>query len=91
VDVFHYSSLARAAGFSKESSSFLQKRTKKLLPGCRGRAGDSRVKVFASFFKKTGLLAYSRRHPQLPAQYLANRIFRQRLGEIHRPRHLVAG
>jgi len=41
----------------KERSSFLQKRTKKLLRGCRGLAGDSRVKVFASFSKKQRLLA----------------------------------
>jgi prevent-host-death family protein len=30
----------------------LKKRTKKLLHGCRGLAGDSHAKVFASFFKK---------------------------------------
>jgi hypothetical protein len=41
---------------SKESSSFLKKRTKKLLRGCRGLVGDSRVKVFASFFKKKRFL-----------------------------------
>jgi hypothetical protein len=43
---------------AQQSSSFLQKRTKKLLRGCRGLAGDSRVKVFASFFKtkRFGLL-----------------------------------
>jgi hypothetical protein len=41
----------------KGSSSFLKKRTKKLLRGCRGLAGDSRVKVFAAFFKKKRLLS----------------------------------
>jgi hypothetical protein len=38
--------------FYLERSSFLKKRTKKRLHGCRGLAGDSRAKVFASFFKK---------------------------------------
>jgi hypothetical protein len=40
-----------------ESSSFLKKRTKKLLSGCRGLVGDSRTRVFASFFKKKCFLA----------------------------------
>jgi len=35
--------------------SFLKKRTKKLLRGCRGLVGDSRAEVFASFFKKKRL------------------------------------
>jgi hypothetical protein len=35
----------------------LQKRTKKLLHGCRGLVSDSRAKVFASFFKKKRFLA----------------------------------
>jgi hypothetical protein len=34
----------------------LKKRTKKLLQGCRGLAGDSWTKVFASFFKKKRFL-----------------------------------
>jgi hypothetical protein len=34
---------------------FLKKRTKKLLRGCRGVVGDSRGKVFASFFQKEAL------------------------------------
>jgi hypothetical protein len=34
----------------------LKKRTKKLLPGYRGLIGDSRAKVFASFFKKQRFL-----------------------------------
>jgi hypothetical protein len=38
------------------SSSFLKKRTKKLLRGCRRVVRDSRAKVFASFFKKKRLL-----------------------------------
>jgi hypothetical protein len=38
------------------SSSFLKKRTNKLLLGCRGLAGDSHANVFASFFKKKRLL-----------------------------------
>jgi hypothetical protein len=38
---------------------FFEKRTKKLLLGCRGVVRDSRVKVFASFFKK-------KRLPSLP-------------------------
>jgi hypothetical protein len=37
----------------------LKKRTKKLLRGCRGLVGDSRVKVFASFFKKKRFLFVS--------------------------------
>jgi hypothetical protein len=41
----------------KASGSFLKKRTKKLLYGCRGLVGDSRAKVFASFFKKKRFLA----------------------------------
>jgi len=36
----------------KKSSSFLKKRTKKLLRGCRALTGDSGAKVLASFFKK---------------------------------------
>jgi tetratricopeptide (TPR) repeat protein len=39
------------------SSSFLKKRTKKLLRGWRRLVRDSRVKVFASFFKKKPFLA----------------------------------
>jgi len=35
---------------------FFEKKNKKLLRGCRGRVGDSRVKVFASFFKKKRFL-----------------------------------
>jgi hypothetical protein len=42
---------------SKGSGSFLKKRTKKLLHGCRGLVGDSRAKVFASFVKKKSFLA----------------------------------
>jgi hypothetical protein len=38
------------------SGSFLKKRTKKLLRGCRGLLRDSRAKVFASFFKKKRFL-----------------------------------
>jgi hypothetical protein len=37
----------------------LKKRTKKLLRGCRGLAGDSRAKVFASFFKKKRLPGFA--------------------------------
>jgi len=40
----------------QESRSFLKKSTKKLLHGCRGLVGDSRAKVFASFFKKKRFL-----------------------------------
>ena len=47
------------------SSSFLKKRTKTLLHGCRGGVGDSLAKVFASFFKKKRFaLACLRRHFQ---------------------------
>jgi hypothetical protein len=35
----------------------LKKRTKKLLRGCRGLAGDSLARGFASFFKKKRLLS----------------------------------
>jgi hypothetical protein len=45
-------SAKRYFGAEVGSSSFLKKRTKKLLRGCRGLVGDSRVKGFASFFKK---------------------------------------
>jgi hypothetical protein len=44
--------------WSKEAF-FFEKRTKKLLRGCRGILSDSRVKVFASFFKKKRLLPWS--------------------------------
>jgi hypothetical protein len=46
-----------ARTFRKSKSSFLKKRTKKLLQGCRGLVGESREKVFASFFKKKRFLA----------------------------------
>jgi hypothetical protein len=42
----------------EKSSSFLKKRTKKLLRGCRRLLRDSRVKVFASFFKKKRFLRF---------------------------------
>jgi hypothetical protein len=53
--VGHGQTLARQQG--KERSSFLKKRTKKLLHGCREVVGDSPAKVFASFFKKKRLLS----------------------------------
>jgi hypothetical protein len=37
----------------------LKKRTKKLLPGCRGLAGNSRARVFASFFQKEALSCFT--------------------------------
>jgi hypothetical protein len=37
---------------------FFEKKTKKLSQGCRGLVGDSRAKVFASFFKKKRFLSY---------------------------------
>jgi hypothetical protein len=40
------------AGVPISKSSFLKKRTKKLLHGCRRILRDSRAKVFASFFQK---------------------------------------
>jgi hypothetical protein len=53
---------------AERKRSFLKKRTKKLLLGCRGVVGDSRVKVFASFFKKKRFLkAYSRAAAKAPA------------------------
>ena len=46
-----------SAEVRRESGSLLKNKTKKLLHGCRGLAGVSRVRVFASFFKKKRVLA----------------------------------
>jgi hypothetical protein len=46
----------RLLRFRLREEFFFKKRTKKLLRGCRGLAGDSRAKVFASFFKKKRFL-----------------------------------
>jgi hypothetical protein len=53
----------------KGSGSFLKKRTKKLFYGCRGLAGGSRAKVFASFFKKKRLLAARYVRVKVSGQY----------------------
>jgi hypothetical protein len=45
----------------KVRASFLKKRSKRLLRGCRRVAGDSRVKIFGSFFKKNTFLAFPSR------------------------------
>ena len=56
----------------KESRSFLKKRTKKLLQGCRRLVRDSRAKVFASFFKKkrflTSISSAPRTSPSAPTK-----------------------
>jgi hypothetical protein len=43
-------------GAVKERSSFLKKRTKKLLHSCRRLVRDSQAEVFASLFKKKRFL-----------------------------------